>query len=443
MKYQKFIFFFFLICLSFFRFENDKERTPANLNQEFVLIDNADDAVNARLSMLHHEQEEIIASFHIWDGNKFGGLGFSKLMEKARQGVKVKLLLEAFGPIPWHDLYITPEIMKLLIDSGVELRLWNPANPKHLSTYIDYEKSKRNHDKLLICKGQKMVYEGDRNWQNINVRWQRTNGRNGHSYASLDAIIRGQEITDQATAYFHRSFAQGVLPDLSQIDPVKLEAMKRRFKTYENFTNERTFLYDNSWEDQFKPLTGSIEFFGYDPSKKGEDFEMDEKLIALIKSAKEGEEVVITTPFTRFPKMYMDAFYEARAKGIKIQLYTADIRKYGNEIIAQVYERHQRELESIGVEVHVSRGGDLLHAKSITVGGNRGYLGTHNFNMRSTFLDLDSGFFYYDNPDLAAGVLSFVEEQGKLSSSVRSSGRSCLSILSKILVNLPKLRRQF
>lgn len=63
------------------------------------------------------------------------------LAERARSGVKVRVLLDAFGARVIKD-----EVVQIMIDSAVELRWFRP-----LSTWRLWRSDKRTHRKILVC----------------------------------------------------------------------------------------------------------------------------------------------------------------------------------------------------------------------------------------------------------------------------------------------------
>lgn len=405
----------------------------------FRLIDNEDDAFNIRMSLLAKEEKEIFASFHIWDGNKVGGLALAQLMRKARSGVKVRLLLEGFGPIPWHDLFLVDSIFKVLKENNVDVRIWNPTSPRDPRTYLFESRQKRNHDKILYLADQRVVYEGDRNMQNINFRMQKTRGRRGHTYKSLDIVVEGDAI-NETKHYLEQAWALSVVPDLSQVKKDEYERMKLRYKRYDALLDEYQSRLDEGWRDSLVDVKGDIRFINYDPSLKGSNFDKDEELLKIIESGE--KEVIITSPFSRFPEDYLEAIKKKTAEGVKVVFYFGDVTKYGGDLGGSIYWHHKQELLKAGAEVNIYEGDDFLHAKVVLVDGRKGYIGTHNFNMRSKYLDLESGFVF-DDVSVAGAIKGFTQSLDKDSVALQQRRANCRDFLTRLLLLIPKVNKQF
>jgi cardiolipin synthase A/B len=75
------------------------------------------------------------------------------LVDKARMGVKVRLLLDMVGSFD----FIGSKEEKRLLDSGVEVTVWNPIRPSRLHNFTSWYF--RNHRKIVVVDG-KIAFTG-------------------------------------------------------------------------------------------------------------------------------------------------------------------------------------------------------------------------------------------------------------------------------------------
>ena len=114
---------------------------PFTEGNSVTVLKNGDEIFPSMKDAVSKAQRSIsFLTFVYWQGKiavEFAEL-FSK---KAREGVRVKVLLDSYGAFPMRQ-----ELVDLMIDSGVEVVWFRP-----LSRWKVWKMDNRTHRKILIC----------------------------------------------------------------------------------------------------------------------------------------------------------------------------------------------------------------------------------------------------------------------------------------------------
>jgi cardiolipin synthase C len=155
-----------------------------------------EDSWFARYLLLRNAKESIVSTYFIIEDDIFGMAFLGLLRQKAEQGLKVQLLIDAKGTKNLARTGLGQDYLQELVAAGAEIRVFNPllANGLHFNLEV------ANHDKILV----------------VDHRYLVTGGRNLAAQYFLD-------YSDLKTAYFDRD----VLTDSPE---VALEAEKAVYR---------------------------------------------------------------------------------------------------------------------------------------------------------------------------------------------------------------------
>jgi cardiolipin synthase A/B len=95
---------------------------PATHGNHVQLLENAEEAYPALESLIKNAEHHIHCMFYIWNRDATGEHFRDLLIEKARQGVEVRVLLDAFGASKTAGRFMNP-----LREAGGEVRLFGRA----------------------------------------------------------------------------------------------------------------------------------------------------------------------------------------------------------------------------------------------------------------------------------------------------------------------------
>ncbi len=381
--------------------------------ERVAFVTTPEQAYAVRTQLIEDEKVEINADLNIVETSGRAGEILAKLCARAKAGVKVRLVTDGLAAHFWKAGGLTSE-SALKTDqrcgSNLEIRFWNPVEMNSPIDYLRSKKLRRDHDKIMIFRGQNIVYTGDRNSQNVNYR-----DASGYSYLSIDAVTEGQAATT-AAAYFDSVWAltvpiSKIARDVVSSEKNEDDAFELPFVGPDGVTQipfagaQKTLLP--------APLTwinAVVRFAHYDPRERLtakprflDTTGFNQSLLDLIRSAR--SELIVSTPFLRLPKEFFDAIKERRHAGVRVTLVTS---RYDSQIIPKIQTQNRdiKRLQNLNVELEQKASTDDLHAKLIIADGERVFLGSHNFNMRGSFMDLEAGVFI-DDPRAAAIVRAF------------------------------------
>jgi len=278
------------------------------------------------------------------------------LAARAREGVKVRLLVDAVGSVFTSRRFVQP-----LRDAGGEVASFLPVIPLSFRSTANL----RNHRKIAVFDQHTAIigghnlareYIGPTPWRK---RW-RDFGTiiSGPSAALLNEVF----LADWAFASGH------------SLDELHQEAMPEARRT---------------------EGTSSLQVVVSGPDVTGDP--LYEGIISMVQEA-HASIWIITPYFIPDEVLFRSLMVKARA-GVEVMLI---VPAHSNHPITDYARRHYvRELRKAGVTV-MQFGPGMMHSKAIIVDERMGMMGSANFDLRSLFVNFEIGVLLYSAPDVAA-----------------------------------------
>jgi cardiolipin synthase len=339
---------------------------PPTEGNRVTFLRGGDEAYEAVLSLIGSARDHLHAQFFILDVDPVGRRFIQALAARAREGIRVRLLLDAVGS--WRALR---RIVRPLREAGGEVAAFMPAFPLHRR----WSAHLRNHRKLLIADGRKAFTGG----MNIGKKYMgpRTSKE---QWRDVAAVIEGP-----------------ALPDLQSL-----------FLDDWAFATEETLPAG----DLFPP---PARFAGGDPppcvlqvAASGPDRTarpIYEGVFAAFTAAR--RRLWIETPYFVPDDGIGAALRNAALRGVDVRLIvpgTSDLR-----IVSLAGRSYFDEMMEAGVRIHLYRQTNL-HSKVLVVDDDVGVIGSPNVDMRSFFLNFELGVFLYDRRKIQALADGFLED---------------------------------
>jgi cardiolipin synthase len=312
----------------------------------------------AQLAAIAHARRHVHLVTYILDDDEVGRKYRDALIERARHGVKVRVMFDSIG-----GLSIGPEYRQALADAGVEVHEYAPINP--LEQPELWRISERDHRKLLIVDGRTAFTGG----VGISDTYSQppASGSNEHGWRDTNIRIRG---------------------------PVVVEFQR---------------LFFESWEKEIGPIRDDAAYW---PALRP----LGDDLVRAV--AREGEDAsdLLLSPFVRLVRKvrraeknpiyasYLTAISESRSRVWITQAYFAP----NPEFLAALESAARRGSDvrllvpansDVGLLLHASRHlygelldagvriyeyeGPVLHAKTAVVDGVWSTVGSSNLDYRS------------------------------------------------------------
>ncbi len=143
----------------------------------FVLIERAEDALLWRLALIDSATESLDLQYSIWKGDEAGALLFSRLIEAAARGVRVRFLVDEF------DLDVDErELAELDQHTSVAINFWNADARPML-------------DRLLLADGRFAVVGGR------NVANEHFGLDDRFNFLDLEVLAAGPVVADLGDAF--------------------------------------------------------------------------------------------------------------------------------------------------------------------------------------------------------------------------------------------------
>ncbi len=313
---------------------------PATEGNAFELISDGKAAFHALESAIENARHSICLATYIFGDDDVTRRLTEKLIERARRGVQVRLLIDAVGSL---DLYLRPAPLKPMETAGIKIEFFMPLRPFLRNTHFNL----RLHRKIYLFDGR-TVFSGGMNLSrdyfgpdDDPVRWN-------------DLLFR---IEGPAVGYYRQVFAS----DWAFSSPTALP------------------------EPGMPPAAAGGERLQVVPS--GPDIASDALYDALLNAIFNARERIwIVTPYFIPDEATMHALRIAHIKGVDVRLITPKTPDHAIFEIAR--SSYMREIEEWGGRVAVYTE-TMLHAKAILIDDDHVVVGTLNFDQRSLFLNYE------------------------------------------------------
>ncbi|MDO4552799.1 MAG: cardiolipin synthase [Bacillota bacterium] len=327
---------------------------------------------------LRMASESINIMYYIVRNDELGQELISLLTRKAREGVQVRFLLDALG-----SRGVFPRTLAEFADAGGKYAFFFPPKLKYLNMRLNY----RNHRKLVIIDNE-IGYIGG-----FNVGQEYLGKKKKFGYWR-DTHMR-------ATGHC-------------------VQDMNARFLLDWRFASGESVEVAQAYYDQQPVRSGST---GVQIISSGPDTGREESMhcyLKMINNAK--ERIFIQTPYFVPDPSILDALMNAVHSGVDVRIMIPCMPDH--MFVYWATWHYAGTLLGAGARVYVYQNG-FLHAKTLTVDGEVGAVGSTNFDIRSFRLNFEASAVLYDKEEVSrldalfmadaelSTVTTFEEYQGR------------------------------
>ena len=351
----------------------EAEGTFLTNNNSYKLFFNGKEAFDSILEDIKNAKRTIYMEYFIWKADELGEKIKNALVEKAREGVKIRLLFDGVGT--WK---LPKEYKKELRNAGIETRWF--LDVKFFMSKMNY----RNHRKIALFDNQ-IVHTGGMNVGQEYI----DGGKRFESWRDTNIRITG-EIIGQYLAIFVTDWLNSGGKD-DFIEDIKKEAV-------------------HELEVQ-KPIDKQekLEYL-MQVSSSGPDTEwttlkyLYSKMIATAK-----EEVLIQSPYFVPDSALVSQLKMAALSGVKIKIMVTGMPD--KKMPYWIAETYFAELIEAGIEIFRYKAG-FLHSKDIIVDEKISTVGTCNFDMRSFEINYEVNAVFFNEEISKDLKKQFIEDLG-------------------------------
>lgn len=321
--------------------------SPLTVNNKVKVLQNGEATFSEMLDAIYKAKDHIHMEYFIIKDSHIGKKFQKALIEKANEGVEVRLIYDAVGS--WR---LTKNFLKPLEDAGVIIEVFLPVTLPLLGSRLNY----RNHKKILVVDGKTGFVGG------INI---------GDEYLGKNKKLgfwRDTHLKLQGEAVY---VLQGMfLADWHFVSNEIIDDMK--YFPKQGYCGETILQIASSGPDSSWASIHQAYF-------------------SAINSAR--EKVYITTPYLVPDEGILLALKTAALRGVDVRLLVPI--KPDHRSVFWASKSHFEELLRAGVKIY-QYGKGFVHGKVFIIDNNFVSIGTANLDIRSFELNFEVNAFIYD-----------------------------------------------
>ncbi len=353
-------------------------------------------AFNTLVEQIQQAKESIDIATFILSHDASGRRIVRELSEKSRQGVEVRLLLDAVGSFGKKTFY-----MLELEKAGGRIERFMPVLP----IWSWGRANLRNHRKIACFDSERAIIGG----RNIGRDYMGPTASQKR-WKDFGALIEGPAVM-QLAAIFEADWKFACSKNYQPREPKILDPVQSMD-------------------------TGEIEIMASGPDTNGDP--LYEKILSAIHEA--DEEIVLVTPYYLPDEVLQRSLIVKARTGKRVRLIVP--RKSNHPVTDLARHHYLRELHEAGVEVLLFDEG-MMHGKGMLADRKVAMTGSANIDLRSLFVNYEVAAFFYSPSDvaevsswiqmLASKSITFDESYNRKSSLVREVAEDLSRLLTPLL----------
>ncbi|WP_413293073.1 phospholipase D-like domain-containing protein [Bdellovibrio sp. HCB185ZH] len=431
--------------------------------QQVTILDSGIAALKKRLDMIENAKKSIEMEYFIYSIDSAGRLITDALVRKARQGVKVRVIVDTSLPIFELNKYYA----SVLKEAGIEVHYYNPAVLVRVVT-VQF----RSHRKTLIVDG----IEGITGGRNIADEYFDLSPE--YNFLDTDIVVKGSIVKDMLT-----SFEEFWNAEITENAPIVREPQPEDFYgiTKETMNDPNTlhdkdarisvsryhadkYYYDKGTAKAaaFKVLTAEdlrirkyVDTFGAQMLAKevsgtchdmifAADFPgMGEKTRVLrkqlaVETSLAQKRVFIESPYFVVKKEISSILNDLLRRNIEINVVSNSLYSTDAFYTQAIFDTRIRRWTELGVNVWMHKGHvnqnvyPLIpearparwgtHSKRAVIDDKTIIVGTFNMDPRSTNINAEMALICRDNPKLALALQNDIKQHIASSAKLNRAG---------------------
>jgi cardiolipin synthase A/B len=339
---------------------------PLRSDNDISLLATGEEAYKALADLIENARESIDIATFLLGNDETGSAILGALARRAKQGVRVRLLLDALGSFRVSKRKLAP-----FLANGGSYAFFMPM--MHLP--FRGRANLRNHRKIIIVDNTTAILGG----MNIAREYMGTPS-NELRWHDLSLIVKGP-----------------VVADLNQV-----------FCSDWQFAAKQKTAKEDVPDRAGTGAATALQLVPSGPDVAGDPL-YDDILTALFKARRR---VWIATPYFIPDEMLLKAICIAAKRGIDVRIVVP--KKSNHRLADLVRLNYLRQMQDSGVIICDFTPG-MMHGKVLIVDDALGVVGSMNMDLRSFFLNFEIALFVYDET-VVKGLESWVE--GLMSQSI-------------------------
>lgn len=424
--------------------EDSKGKTPHYVN----LLNIGDEALLIRIHLIRAAKKSIFIQQFIWIGDESGNCIFEELVKAARRGVEVKLIGDQL-----FSVGVARGMARgVAAHKNIEIKVYNPTYQDLETPHLELAQAgvtnisgvnQRMHSKLLIVD-EKIGIVGGRNHQNVYF-----DRDPDYNFKDRDIFVMGPSVKDMLKSFqeywnyefsVYAQYLRDVGEHLEAGDyppPITSEKIDPIFIDIDRNASDYQYIRKLFVEKAYR-VEGHVEFFADAPGKPeaGDEGAVWSTLVGIRSVVEEAtSSLVIQTPYLLFTKNALNYIKKMRQEhpDLKIMASTNSLASTDHFFTYAAYMKQKQRMLNLGFQIFefkpvpgdirklnpryellkgerteekVKPGQQLpvdvelpvlgIHAKSFVVDDRIAFVGSHNFDPRSTTYDTQVAVAIWD-----------------------------------------------
>jgi len=362
-----------------------------------------------RWSLLRDARERLDICYFILKQDVFGTAFLGHLVQKAREGVQIRILLDALGT-KMSRSFTGNDYLDALVNTGnITIRMYRPLIYRYTDAFLTLNPAAvvvSEHDKILLADGRRALIGG----RNISTEYFAPVEDDSRVFRDTDLALAGEEIGAALRAAFEAGYTSGEaksvtreevdlndstdelllayeamddwLHDRPMTEPV-LAAIKEKGLSWLKELEEMPHLRGALRRELPTPREAEVLLLDSRTRLVEADDPITRTLVRLVRSAR--EEIFIQNPYLVLPREAVDVLAEAAERGVRITIITNSPLSSDNAMSQAVFLEQWPELLARvpGLDLYVAPDRHNLHGKLAVFDGRLSLVGTYNLDLLS------------------------------------------------------------
>ena len=325
--------------------------SPLTSGNSVKLLINGEQKFPEVIEAMKQARHHIHLEYYIYENDTIGNTIKDILIQKAREGVQVRMIYDDFG-----SSSIRKNLVSELRNGGVEAYPFNRIRLIYFANRINY----RNHRKIIIIDGELGFIGG------INV---------SDRYINKSPEASGRQ-------YWRDTHLR--------IDGPGILFLQHLFLCDWNFCSDQKMKPEKPYfhATPLKDSNTSVQIAASGPDSSASTIKLS--FLKAINLAR--EEILLTTPYLIPGGSIMDALKVSVLGGVKVKILVPGISD--SRLVNSAAWSNYGELLKAGVEIYAYHKG-FVHSKTMVIDGNISIVGTANMDHRSFDLNFEVNAIIY------------------------------------------------
>ena len=328
-------------------------------NDSIAILADEKLALNCKIDLMLQARESISMSYYGINEDEIGLLFVAAACYKAKQGVRVKIIIEK------SRSKVTKNLIKIFKEYGIDIRYYNSYHVGKV-----YKNFSWLHDKLLVVDSSYVVLGG----RNLNDKYY-PNKEKKTELVDIETLIKGKPGAD-AQKYIHHllnsKYANNV--EKKKVDSVQYKQLKTIILKNISMFKNRT---DKNYDSLLVPVNHA-KFINDNYKKWPKSKRIANTILTALQQA--NKSIIAVSPYLIPPIPFMKALKAARKRGVEITLMSNSAQMSDARIIAAAYMNDRRKYLKHNINVFEYNGEKMLHDKLFLIDDSISIVGSYNFD---------------------------------------------------------------